>query len=83
MFQRELMERPKAGFGVPISAWLRCPLREWAEELLNEKRLREEGFFHPEPIRQKWKEYLSNQRNWQHHIWDILMFQAWYENQVK
>ena len=80
---RELMERPKAGFGVPISAWLRGPLREWAEELLNEKRLREEGFFHPEPIRQKWKEYLSNQRNWQHHIWDILMFQAWYENQVK
>jgi len=77
----ELVERPKTGFGIPIDSWLRDPLREWAEGLLDERRLREEGFFDPVLIQNKWKEHLSGKRNWQYHLWDVLMFQAWLENE--
>lgn len=76
---RELIERPKAGFAVPIHDWLRGPLREWAESLLDETRLREKGFFNLETIREKWVEHLSGKRNWLNHLWNILMFQAWKE----
>lgn len=74
---RELVERPKMGFSVPIEDWLRGPLREWAESLLNPERLRSEGFLRAEPIREVWAEHLSGQRNWQGQLWNVLMFQAW------
>ncbi len=78
---KEMMERPKKGFSVPIADWLIGPLRGWAEDLLDERKLEEEGHFNPEPIRRIWGEHLSKKLNWEFRLWDVLMFQAWFRNE--
>jgi asparagine synthase (glutamine-hydrolysing) len=74
---RELTERPKMGFGVPVDAWIRGPLREWAETLLDERRIREQGFLRPEPVRRIWQQHVTGFQNHQYLLWNLLMFQSW------
>ena len=78
---RHLVKRPEMGFGVPVGAWLRGPLRDWAECLLDEARLRAEGYIDPVCVRRHWTEHLSAQHDWSARLWPILMFQAWLDNQ--
>ena len=74
---RELVDRPKRGFAVPIDSWLRNELRDWAENLLDERTIAADGLFDPEPIRERWREHLSGTRDWQYPLWAVLMFQTW------
>lgn len=76
-----LTERPKIGFGIPIDSWLRGPLRAWAEDLLDESRLRREGFFNAGAIREKWLAHTRGRQNWGYWLWDVLMFQSWWQEQ--
>ena len=74
---RSLVDRPKMGFGIPLGEWLRGPLREWADDLLSESRLRAQGLLRPEPIRERWAEHLSGRYDRQHMLWSVLVLQAW------
>ncbi|MCC6274528.1 MAG: asparagine synthase (glutamine-hydrolyzing) [Leptospiraceae bacterium] len=78
---KELIERPKAGFGIPVGEWIKVSLKEWAEDLLSEETLKKEGFFELKPILQKWKEHKSGSHNWTHSLWSVLMFEAWLREQ--
>jgi asparagine synthase (glutamine-hydrolysing) len=79
---RKLFERPKQGFGLPMGEWLRGPLRDWAEDLLSESSLRSTGLLDEHLIRKYWREHLQGIRNWQHHLWTVLMFQSWHRNNL-
>jgi asparagine synthase (glutamine-hydrolysing) len=77
---QELIDRPKSGFGIPIGAWLRGPLRDWAEALLAPEALARSGLMAPGPIRTAWAEHLSGRRDWTQRLWIVLMVQAWEEH---
>jgi asparagine synthase (glutamine-hydrolysing) len=77
---KDMIERPKMGFGVPLAEWMRGELRVWCEDLLNEKKLNDDGFFNSKLIREKWNEHLKGDVDWHHELWNVLIFQAWLEN---
>ena len=76
-----LLERPKTGFKIPVGEWLKGPLRDWAEALLDENRMRAQGYLDPNLVQKKWQEHLSGHRNWKGPLWNVLMFQSWLEAQ--
>jgi len=78
---RPLIDRPKMGFGIPLDAWLRGPLREWADSLLEEARLKREGYFDPAPIRRAWAAQLRGNSDQSSRLWPVLMFQSWAESE--
>jgi asparagine synthase (glutamine-hydrolysing) len=74
---RELIERPKTGFSIPVGPWLRGPLREWAEDLLSVESLKSGGLLDPVPVRAAWKQHLEGRYDWSNRLWSVLMLQAW------
>jgi asparagine synthase (glutamine-hydrolysing) len=79
----ELFDRPKMGFGVPVRSWLRGPLLDWCEDLLDAARLRHEGVLDVAEVRKKWTEHNSGERNWENHLWNVLMFEAWHREWMR
>ena len=77
---KELIDRPKMGFGVPVGQWIRGPLRDWAESFLDQSRLEQEGYLHTRPIRKAWEQHLNGKNDWTPRLWAILMFQDWLES---
>jgi asparagine synthase (glutamine-hydrolysing) len=77
----QLVQRSKMGFSIPLNSWLRTWLRDWAEGLLDPKRMQDEGFFDAALIRKKWEAHLHGHGAWEHHLWDVLMFQSWLDSQ--
>jgi asparagine synthase (glutamine-hydrolysing) len=75
----ELFDRPKMGFGIPIGAWLRGPLRSWAEDLLDPVAMERQGYLRPEPIQRLWRQHLSGRFDHTTRLWTVLMWQAWLE----
>lgn len=74
---KHLFDRPKQGFGIPHGEWIRGPLRDWAEELLNEKQLNEQGYLNAPLVRQHWKQHVTGEQDHSYDLWNALMFQAW------
>lgn len=74
---RELVDQPKKGFAIPIGIWLKTELRDWAQSLLDELVLENQGLLNTKLIVRCWNEHLSGKRNWQYFLWNVLMFQAW------
>lgn len=79
---RELVDRPKQGFAVPVAHWLKNELRDWAEDLLSEKSLADTGIFNSDLIRQKWHAHLASSHDYSFHLWSVLMFQSWYRKYI-
>ena len=77
----ELIDRPKQGFGVPIDSWLRTSLKDWAEDLLDQKKIENGLYFDSKAVRKIWQDHLTGKRNWQYPLWNILMLQSWIEDQ--
>ena len=80
---KEMLDRPKTGFSIPLDSWLRGPLRDWAEDLLDERKLKQQNFLDPDIIKVGWDEHLSGQKDWSKDLWNILMFLSWQnQNQI-
>jgi asparagine synthase (glutamine-hydrolysing) len=76
---KELIERPKMGFTIPLGQWLRGPLKDWAQDLIEPDYLKKSGYFRSDEVLQMWDEHLKRRTNWGHQLWNILMFQSWLE----
>ena len=77
---QNLIERPKSGFAIPIGNWLRTSLKDWADDLLDERTINDQGFFNAGLIRKRWHQHQSGSHNWEHFLWNVLMFQSWFIN---